>query len=292
MSDQTDGQKEEVVETPHEPMPSPEESQDEVSASQEESQPPVVDEEAEALANSKNPERTKAYIEKLKAQLREKETPAPAPDTTNYGTSVFDSLRPPVQEAPVAPLPQQYGVLNQNQVENIAQNYIDEAGNVDVNGLNQALKNANYQAQQAIAEARATREQIIRFEENQQTKEAHREFPELDPLNKDKFDPTFFKLVKGMITEDLVSNNGLQKTSLVQAAKEVSKYYTPLNKKVQETPEQVQAREKARVQGPIESGKGADRRAPQSYEDLRARTRASDPTALDERLKNIGIIKE
>lgn len=291
MSDNTDGQKEEVVETPQEPMPSAQESQEEVPTSQEESQPPVVDEEAEALANSKNPERTKAYIEKLKAQLKDKETPAPLPDTTDYGTSVFDSLRPSApQVAPAAP--QGYGVLNPNQVENIAQNYIDEAGNVDVNGLNQALARSNYQAQQALAEARANREQIIRFEETQQTREAHKDFPQLDPLNKQAFDPVFFKLVKGMITEDLVSNNGQQKTSLAQAAKEVSRYYTPHTSKVQETPEQVQAREKSRVQGPIETGKGATRQDAQSYDDLRTRTRASDPRALDQRLKNLGIIKD
>lgn len=297
MSDQNSGLKEEAVETPQEEAKPTSNQHPEVQSpiAEGEDLSPEAQEEQEALANSKNPERTRAYIEKLKSQIKKQEQQElPTQETgENYGTSVFDSFASPAPVAPQQPPVQQqgYGYLSQPQVENIAKSFIDEAGNVDIQGLNQELARANFQAQQAIAEARATRERIVRFEEDVQLREAYKEFPQLNPLKKETFDPTFFKLVRGMLTEDMVRNSGRQKLSLIDAARELERNYrTPRQR--EESAQEVQQRQTQRRQGPIEDGRGQTRSTGSTIQELRERTRQGDPRALEERLRNLGVVKD
>lgn len=266
------------------------------------------EEERSALDNSKNPERTKAYIDKLKAKLKAKES-LPA-SQEEYGTSVFDSLKPkfgqPQQgqaQAPQVPSAADYQFLNQGDVSNILQNYVQtdpQTGEqtVDVNGLQYALFQANESARRATQrvqnveeQLRSTQENIARFEETQQARELHREFPELDPLNKDTFDPKLFKYVSRTLLENKAQGKAVSVNDVAKEVKEELYGSLPVDKEIEE--EKAQKRAQARKQGPLEAGRGVSRDStPANISDLRKRTRTGDGSALTERLKGIGIIKE
>lgn len=273
----------------------------------------VDEEESEALANAKNPERTKAYIDKLKAQLKAKESlPATQVD---YGTSVFDSLKPrsatPQQgQAPVAPqVPSaaDFPFLQPNEVGSILQNYVQtdpQTGEqtVDVNGLQYALFQANEAARRATQrvknveeQLRSTQENIARFEETQQAKELHREFPELDPLNKESFDPKLFKYVSRSLLEYRARGLNVSPNEVAKEVKQELYGSSPVDKaKIEEeVVSKLRKKQEARNQGPLETGRGVDRDiTPANMGDLRKRTRKNDGEALDERLRAIGVIKE
>jgi hypothetical protein len=295
-----------------EAMPAPEQKPAEPlkveEAPKEEAQPSVavetaepkveqpVDEEAEALANSKNPERTKAYIEKLKAKLRDKEETVKAPPIPeeNYG-SVFDVFHP---QQPVAPQVQQQPVqyLNQNQVQSIRQNYIAPDGTVDIEGLNKALYQAEQRALQAEQRVRANEERVQRFEENQQVRETYAVHPELDPLRKESFNPSFWKAVRDRKVSDFAYGKN---RSLLEIANEIKREIGGMMPKVDVKQVEAQVMKKteevkqARNQGPFESGRGDAKGTTESYDQLRARTRkkgAEGDRALSERLKRAGIL--
>lgn len=263
---------------------------------------PEPDEEKEALDNSKNPDRTRAYIEKLKAEkaealakLREKETPV---EPQNFGTSVFDAFHPErsVEQPRQAPAqvyqpPQGLQYLNPGQVNAIQNNFVDAEGNVDVEGLNKALSEANRISQQATERARQAEERITRFEESQQVRELHTAFPELDPMNKGKFDPKFFEFVRDRMVRNWAEGRNL---SAVDVAKDIRTVYNPtpvqdVSKAKAEAVEQYKQTQEARRQGPIETGRGESRQTTGNLQELRARTRKGDDSALHERLKALGI---
>ena len=232
-------------------------------------------------------ERTRQQFEKLKkhnqelaAKLAEKET--------QPVESVFDSFNPKVEAQAKA---QDYDYLNQQQVSNIANQFVDQDGNVDINGLNNALTNANLQAQNAVKEARQAREEIARWEENRQTKEAHVKYPQLDPLKKDKFDRDFYELVR----DRMVSNftKGVKKT-FKEVADDISKvYHSTDNGTAEKAVAEYKQKQQARRQGPIEEGKGQPPTDKATLEELRRDTRRGgglNNPALDARLKKLGII--
>lgn len=287
-----------------EPMPSSEQKPAEVSqvvpeepAKEPEEKP--VDEEAEALANSKNPERTKGYIEKLKKQLREKEEALakakPEQPDPEVGTSVFDIFHPtqPAQPAPQQVVQTPY--LNQTQVQAVQQQFVSPDGTVDIDRLNRALFEANQRAQMAERRVMENNERIARFEETQQVRDAHAVYPELDPLNKDKFSKPFFKAVRDRMAVEWAYG---RKPTLLQVATQIAQEREELAPKVnrEEVEEQAvtkyKATQQARNQGPFEAGRGDAKGAAESYEELRARTRKRGPSgeaALTERLKRLGI---
>lgn len=275
-SNQAEGEKIAEEATPQEAAPTSEQQPTE----SQEPQAPVeegadVDEKV-ALENSKNPERTAAYIEKLKA-----ERDAALKASSNYGTSVFDQFRPQVQATPN---------LNQQQVENIATDFVDQDGNVDINGLNRALKDANDRALRAEQSARMSAEQIARFEENQQAREAHAKFPELDPLRRDSFDPQFYDLVRNKVLANMYEG---KEKSLVEVAEEIKSVYksAPVNQEVvaKQAVETFKKSQTAKAQQqPLETGKG-ETQSSSNLQDLRERTRRGDGDAIAERLKNLGI---
>lgn len=293
------------AEKPQEPMPSSEQKPaDVVSQSAPEPATQTVDEEREALSNSKNPERTKSYIEKLKRErdeaLAKSQTQSlPTQTSEDYGSSVYDSLRPkvPVPQIPQPPIDMsQFNSLNPQQAQTIRQQFVDENGNVDINGLNQALFQANQQAQLAYQAVQREREARIRAEETREVREAHTQHPELDPLNKDKFNPNLFNLVKDRLTRNMVEGVNIPLSQVAAQIKQEIGYQAPVTQTPKQIEEQAVERYKqtqqARNQGPFESGRGEPRADGPTLDDLRQATRGRGPTAdraLAERLKRLGI---
>lgn len=276
-------------------------------------------------------DRTRQQFEKLKSRLREAEEKLSSPPTVpqnpptqteDYGASVFDYLRPPAEATPlpidplsVAPQmqpPQQinpnagmYPGLNPLQVENITAQFIDREGNVDIYGLNKALSDANTRAIDAQEQAKRayletqrvqkdTADKIARFEETQQMREAYGTYPELNPKNKEKFDPAFYKLVSAELLDDRIKNRGKNSLSLLEAAQSVRRYYqtaptTPPPAVIeQKAVEQYKKAQQARIQGPIEQGIGEARQPDLDYNELRARSRKGglDNPYLNQRLND------
>lgn len=301
------------------PEPTPSSEEPKAEKAQEEEKSPVqtsVVTEEEALDNSKNPERTREYIERLQAEnkrLKEEKRKA-------YGQSVFDDLRggqeptpaqnqypsnvpqyvPPIQLP--HPSAQQYVGLNQPQIDNIVQQFVDPQGNVDINGLNNALRTANQRAiiaeQQAISASRMAQtanQNIIRYEEDQQVREAHAAVPDIDPLSKD-FDPELFELVKDRIFRNMQTGKQERLVDIARSLKKLrareERVETKEVQKAQdEAVEKYKEAQKQRNQGPIEMGKGQDRQSI-ALDDLKQRTRKGglENSALDTRLRAAGII--
>lgn len=288
--------------TQPEPMPSSEttKAEDEAQTTQE---PQAQDNEA-SLPEAAS-QRTRDEFEKLKKnnrELKERLTSIEA----QYGNSVYDTVDrvqtpvqqvvPPVYQPPIPP--PDYSYLNQQQVNQIQSQFVSPDGSVDVDGFNRAIAAANQQSRSAndrayIAEteARMASERIEKFEQSQQVKEAHVAHPELDPTNKEKFDPGFFKLVADRI---LVNRQVGRNQDLMTIAGDIKQSYrSPNLEKIKEDAiNQYKDSLAKRDQGPIEPGRGQPRN-PQSEAQLRERTRRGgiDNPALDERLRRAGILK-
>lgn len=150
------------------------------------------DKEKEALDNSKNPERTKDYIDKLKEdrdkykKLFENKDEQPQ----NY--------QQPISQAPSA---QSYSHLNQQQVNQAFQSMVDQDGYLDGAKFSQYLEQQNQRAIQA--EKRAERaeqgiQQINKTLNDQKEKEAQKKvyekYPMLNPEG-ENFDSTMWNYV-------------------------------------------------------------------------------------------------
>lgn len=241
-------------------------------------------------------ERTRQQFEKLKARLAEAEAKAKPSQAQDFGDSVFDSFRPQQTESQPLVDTNSYGSLNQQQVDSITSQFVDADGNVDINGLNQALQLANQRAAQAEQRAAKVENRLERMEETQQVKEAHAVHPQLDPQSKD-FDPNFFELVRDRLLRNMYEG---KKQSLLEVANTLSKAYKPtspvnLDKVKEDAVAQYKEKQESRNQGPIESGKGEDRNPLSNLDELRKQTRSENPLratpALDERLRAAGILK-
>lgn len=257
--------------TEPEPMPSSNQTQTDTQ-----------DEKRVALENSKNPERTAEYIERLQEENRRLKEQR----RREAGESVFDSLRAPQQ--PVVDF-SQFGNLNTQQASQITQNFVAPDGTVDIDGLNKALQLANDRSTLAETEARMTRERLQQFDERQQVREAHRDFPELDPSKPDSFDPNFYDLVALRIAK-----SGM-KLTLAEAAQEVKKTYNApspanLDKVRDEAINQYKTSLQKRDQAPFSTSQGEPRTV-ETQNELREKTRKGDPFALDKRLRDLGLIK-
>ena len=241
-------------------------------------------------------ERTREQFEKLKAKLAAAEAKANTKaDNTQYGDSVFDTFRPkqPVQQ-PVNP--GNYTHLNQNQVDAIANQFVDSEGNVDINGLNKALSQANQNSQQAIQRAQSAEDRLMRYEETQQVREAHAVHPELDPSSKE-FNPEFFEAVKDRLLRNMYE--GKEQTLLNVANSLKKTVTTPVNldKVKSEAVTEYKTTQQNRIQGPIESGKGETRSNSGNLQELRLNSRkenvlTGNTPSLDERLRNVGVFKK
>lgn len=284
------------------PMPSAEQTSDIAPAAE------IAPEDDLSLPENAS-ERTREQFEKLKAKLREKEEalkakevetppPAPAPDTSQYGESVYAAFRPRVQEQAPAPQvdPRQFTNLSPQQVDNIQRSFVDDQGNVDIASLNRTLDEAQRRAiqaeqfaQKAIQSVEAkVNERFSQMEEMREVQEAHQFHPELDPKNREKFNPQLFELVRDRILRNMYEG---KKQPLKQVAADMKKYVVERPPAApQESPEETAAKKQAiKNQAPLSVGKGGVRTTGTDFDDLRRRTREGDSDAITERLRRLGI---
>jgi len=272
---------EEVIEDNQpEPVPSSEQKQTEEVQPTED-----ATEDVEQLPEDAS-DRTKKNFDKIREENRKLKE-----QLAEYGSSVFDSFRP--QQG--ADQPQvdtnAYGNLNQQQVDSITSRFVDDEGNVDINGLNQELSTSNQRAAKAEERAARVEDRLERFEESQQVREAHAVHPWLDPKSPN-FDSVQFELVRDRILR--VKYYEGQPISLLEAADQVAKAQggtSPVNldKISEEAVTKYKQSQEKRQQGPIETGRGEPRQTTDLSE-LRERTRQGDDNALTERMRGIGLL--
>lgn len=254
-------------------------------------------------------ERTREQFEKLKAKLREKEealkakeavTPPKAPEpepVSQYGDSVYSAFRPRVPEVTPAPQvdPRQFTNLSPQQVDTIQRSFVDDQGNVDVAGLNRTLQEAQQRAiqaeqfaQKAVQSVEAkVNERFSQMEEMREVTEAHQSHPELDPKNREKFNPQLFELVRDRILRNMYEG---KKQPLGQVAAEMKKFVVGKPQETpQEVPEDPAKKQAIKNQAPLSVGKASQRTSGVELDDLRRRTREGDGAAITERLKRLGI---
>lgn len=154
------------------------------------------------------------------------------------------------------------------------EDYVDEEGNVNIAKLNQDLKVAKREAEEAKRLSQRAKEDI-------EVREAHSKHPYLDPSSP-SFDPTFYEIVKDRVLAQKFYQG--KNTSLTKIADEVSSFYKPAKKGSTE------GIETASNQMPISSSNTSNgRNTDVSLDDLRARTRSGDSSAIQERLKRAGL---
>ena len=286
------------AETDNQPEPMPSSNQTQTEESKPLPEPSNAQETEQPKLPDSASDRTKEQFEKLleeNRRLKEERRKA-------AGDSVFDSLRgePEIQPTNDRFDFSQFNNLTNAQADQITKDFISPDGTVDVDGLNKALAAANDRATIAETEARMATDKVQQFLESQQVREAHKEYPELDPKQPDKFDPNFFDLVALRLAKDKLNNRGKQTLTLAEAAAQVRQSYTPqastvnLDKVRDEAISQYKsAQDTKKSQQPLSSGQG-EPRTTVSVQDLRNQTRQKgDITtnkALDERLRKAGII--
>lgn len=257
----------------NEPNPSPEsdttQTQEGVPTSEQESTG------GNSTAESSLPEgvaeRTKAEFEKLTESNRRLKEQLEAQKTSK---NPFDMINPKF-DTPQTPTvdAKQFENLSQGQVDNIASDFVDEDGNVDIKALNQTLANANQRSARAEEQVRRLSQDFNARDEARQLQEAYKEFPELNPSS-ENHDPTFYRLVENELVREF--SEGRQ-VDLLSAAKSIRQGIAPKAKPDTD----------ARQQGPIAEGRGAAPQTDSSIEDLRVRTQQGDESAIVERLRKL-----
>lgn len=259
--------------------------------------------EEEALANAKNPERTKKYIEKLKAQAH-KEAQEPQepqgpqePQNSQPPQTVFDNLRGGYQQVGSQQVqqianPNQYENLGQQDVNSILQQQItqDENGNpiVNLDGLAKALQQAQEQSVRQ-AEERAgqiARQHVEKLEESQQNQELIAEFPELNPQSQN-FDKGFNDILTAQILKGMYEGNQLR---AVEYARELAKFRGRPKAAEAEAEQKKEATSKEEAPQPVPRG---PRRGKVSVADLRRGQwggGSQGDYATMERMKKAGLL--
>lgn len=301
-----------------------EESTKEETTQQQESE---ESEEETQLPEGANPRTQKAFERlldnnrKLKEQLDQQgnETNQQQGNEANVpeGTSVFDDVygragadqnmaqQQPVTQQGVQQLTDsnQYQNLNQNQVNSIAQQFMQQdpdTGETTVNaeGLVNALLQENQRVMQQ-AESK-TRQAIERYEEKEQVREAHSAYPHLAPKdesgnNNPNFDRRFYDLVRVHMYDNLIEGSP---KSFKQVADYVAQnVYNPgesnvnVAKEREEAVKKERSRQETRKQArPAQRGKAQRDKSAAARQELRQRTRSGSAReseqAILERLEN------
>lgn len=223
-------------------------------------------------------ERTREQFEKLKKQLADEKAKnaSKAPQHESVMEDLFPSFTPPKAN--------DFSHLNQAQVNQVAQEFVSESGEVDIALLNRTLREANERAARAEQAALEARDQARRFEETQVVKQAHVQYPQMDP-NSPQFDRKFYELVKN----DLIGQMMKGKQDLMEAAQRASELYSPqvdvTKQREQAVSEYKQAVTKKEQAGASRGAKGG---TPTDLQDLQRRTLQGDKEALYARLKASG----
>jgi len=186
--------------------------------------------------------------------------------------SVLESLRP------TSTFPN----VSASQAAQIQEQVFDEQGYVDPNLLNQKLAEANRIAQEAIQTAQQAQQQLRNFEETQTTKELYKQYPQLNPNDKERFDPKFYGRVKNEMVGQLM---GGKTEDVFTAAQAVTENFSSEVKKQVEDQEAITLKQQA--SSDLGTGKGTS--APVDHSYLVEETRKGNPDALAERLKKAGF---
>jgi len=211
----------------------------------------------------------------------------------------MESVYPVFSESePNTPVPnaENYQNLDQTQVNSIVSQFIDQAGNVDIQGLDRALIQANKDAQSAKQETVKLKSRIEKFEQRQQETVAYKDFPNLNPKSKD-FNQQFYNEVRKQLIQNMW--DGKERSGdpnyLHEVAAEVkSKIPAPVDvdQIKKEAVEEYTKRQSSRNQGPIENGSGEDRTTGEEVDNLRQLSRRGGEqgeAAISKRLKALGI---
>lgn len=150
--------------------------------------------EEDALRNSRNPERTKKYIERLKDANRLQQ------ETLEQLTKAREPLLPKLPEIPNE---QSYQNLNQQQIDDVYKTMVDENGYVDGNKLISKLSELDNNLREATRHNKILENQLQHFQ-TAQTQErvsekmraVHEKYPMLNPDNADEFDPDMWDYVR------------------------------------------------------------------------------------------------
>lgn len=168
-------------------------------------------------------ERTKAEFEKLKQHnLELSRKLAVAEGRIPSASSVLDEVRPSAVSAhtdQIAGNIQPAPTVTQTQT-----GLVDDGGFVDPSLLNAELLESRRQAEEARRIALETQQTIQRFQESEQVRHVHAQFPQLDPNNIEQFDRTFYDLVKNELHGQFAQG----KRDLLAAATKVSQLYSTL----------------------------------------------------------------
>jgi hypothetical protein len=162
--------------------------------------------------------------------------------------------------------------------------YVTEDGEVDIQKLNADLKALKVSALEARRLAEQAREEV-------EAKEAHMKHPYLNPTHKE-FDPHFFEFVKDRVLRQKYHEG--KNITLTEVADQVLSFYKPSTvvKKENERIEMESKKTQNQIlsNAPVSASNG--RREPTvDLNDLRNKTLNGSQSALDARLKLLGIIK-
>lgn len=175
--------------------------------------------------------------------------------------------------------------LTSRQREEIQTDFVDQDGYVDVNTLNRALKEANDRARRA--EEMALMQEKER--QDRMIQQAHEKHPYLNPKS-ENHDKEFYTLVRDRMVRYFSEG---KERPLVEVADEIARFYKP-----SVTPEKVEAEKQQAVddykksqttRATVNTTPSQQREPVTNLDDLRAKTRAGDQTALWERMKRAGL---
>ncbi len=287
------------------PLPPPTE---EVTPPEAQETTPPPEEEKKEEVKEEVSERTAEQIDKLKEhnqQLKE--------ENKQLYKDVLSSLRPdepipPMQEFTPQVSQQVDRVtkeLPQDKVDDIYANLIDKDGYIDPDLLIKTLRQANEEAKKAREEAENARKEAQDarqetkrtkrdFEENQDTREVHAKYPQIDPKS-DKFNEFFWDDVR----KEIATAPYLKGASptFMQAADAIweARYK---DKEGEEVSEEVKKAEKQKIEEAENAkrninasegiGRSKDYYAQSDIEALKAATISGKRGALAERLKRAG----
>jgi hypothetical protein len=251
--------------------------------------------EEEALKESKQPERTKKYIDKLKSQNKE------------LKRNILDSLIPEVPKIPqppqapqypqspvtnVIPDTQQYPGMSKKQINETFKGLVDENGYVDtgllietLTGLQEQNRLAAERANQAEQKSQQAVKNFDDFQRNQIMRNVHDRYPTLNPEN-DEFDEKLWKFVRNEVVDQWM--NG-KPTDVMAAAEEGMRVIYPNDmKKVDKEKKEAAERAKKNINALGASNK-SQRETYTDHDELVRATQLGRKGALAERLRRAGM---
>jgi len=228
-------------------------------------------------------ERTGEQFDKLLQRNKDMATKLAAYEAKEQNESVLDSLKP--KQAPIDQSAPTNFVLPQFGKKQVEQDpdLVDPEGYINADVLKKNLSDAQLRAQQAEKEAKATREQFVKYEETQQTKIAHEKYPQLDP-HSEKFDRRFYDLTRNELIGQMMQG----KKDVLAAAKRVTEYYTAPEKKSEEENSKEALEQKQQINAGKKTASQPSEYSGSEDKDLIRATRLGKKGALAERLKRSG----